>query len=151
MTPVFDDFAIGKAHDVDIRDADRLAGGRDAKKFTLMGAAQDVPADHPITLGKEILFVPMTIRKRRPEHLAIYVPALAPGRQAGWGIMIDDIGREEQPVGDDADRHAHVALAARGGEALGEVVEDREVQQRLPAEERQREAFRPDACTRCPR
>ena len=33
-----DDLAISDAHNVDIRDADGLAGGGDAKKFTLMGA-----------------------------------------------------------------------------------------------------------------
>ena len=55
---------------------------------------------------------------------------------------IDDRRRQQQPVGDDVDHHPHTAHAAALGEALGQVEQNRQVEERLAAEERQREARR---------
>jgi hypothetical protein len=48
---------------------------------------------------------------------------------------IDDLGGEQEAVGDDAHRQAHATGDGRGLEVLGEVVDDRQVEQRLAAEE----------------
>ena len=58
------------------------------------------------------------------------------GRQA-----IDDFRREQQAVGDDVHHHADAADFAGLRQALGQVVDHRQVQERLTAEERQREAL----------
>ena len=56
------------------------------------------------------------------------------------GQPIDDLGRQQQAVGDDVDQHRDAARLARLPQPLGEVIHHRQVQQRLAAEERQHEA-----------
>ena len=49
---------------------------------------------------------------------------------------IDDLGRQQQAVGDDAHRLLHAARLRRAPRALGHVVHHRQIQERLAAEER---------------
>ena len=55
---------------------------------------------------------------------------------------IDHLGRQQQSVGDDADLHRHAAQLRASPELLGEVIHDREIQERLAAEKREHECSR---------
>ena len=54
---------------------------------------------------------------------------------------VNDLWCEQQAVGDDVHHHADAACATRLRHALGQVIHDRQVQERLTAKERQREAL----------
>ena len=81
--------------------------------------------------------------------LAIVRRLVAVERDLGAGEAVgqqpvDDLGGEEEAVGDDADGQRHAARPGRGMDVLGEVVDDRQVEQRLAAEEHHGQAFRAD-------
>ena len=48
---------------------------------------------------------------------------------------LDDVGRQQQSVGDDARHHPHAAGAGCRPQAIGQVVHYRQIQQRLATEE----------------
>jgi hypothetical protein len=68
VAPVFGDPAVGDAEDVDTRNGDGLARGRDAEEVTGLGASHRGPGNDPISLGNQILDLPPLVGKRRPEE-----------------------------------------------------------------------------------
>ena len=74
----------------------------------------------------------------RSPSSVIFTPLQAVGCQP-----IDDLGREQEAVGDDADVLRDAALLAQRVTPLGQVVGDRQVEQRLTSEQREHEFLGP--------
>ena len=82
IAPMFYNFAGYQAHNMNIGYGYSLAGGRDAKKLSLMGTVKSIATYHPVALSDQVLFYPLTVREAAEEDETGLFPALGSGRKA---------------------------------------------------------------------
>lgn len=94
QAPMFHELAISNTDDVDHAKGYALAGGRDAQKLALLGAAPGHADYHLVAFGEDVINCGFEIWEGAAQHDGQHFYALAVIRYAGWELfVVNEVGR----------------------------------------------------------